>query len=209
MENKISNYKFFVFSVLIVLGIIFQKNYYVLLIVLSFGTIFGGIISLCSKDSKGIVFLDFGVSLLCSDLLVYFKIIEKSKIILLFCTMFMVLFIFFGMIMFIITYYYEKNYFNKKVAAKVYDVKKVANTKKYYFEIIYQYEYKKQKYFISHPKYKKNFFPKIGSTIELYINEDNPEDVYFKKSMFLMLSLVFGILVFLGVCIYIVFTIIK
>ena len=121
----------------------------------------------------------------------------------------MLLFVFFGMIMLTMTYYYEKRYFNKKVLAKVYDIKRVANTKKYYFEIIYQYEYKKQKYFVSHPKYKKRFFPKIGSTIDLYINEDNPEDVYFKKSIFLMLGLFFGILVFFGVCIYIAYIIIK
>lgn len=68
------------------------------------------------------------------------------------------------------------------VLAFVVDLVKNPNTKKEYYQPIYQFEINGEVYTVEGLTFIDKFIPKIGESIKLYVDSKNYTDVYFDKS---------------------------
>lgn len=181
-ETVLDTLSFIVAVVTIILVVCLKSNFTYLILAGSIGSILYGLLASLNKNNYGYIFLSLGISALVTILLYMNKILDKSDSITFMITgsVFMLM---------IITLIF--NYLNRKVNFKKYnmvvegrviDLVKNPNTKKEYFQPVYEFEVDGEVFNVDYPMFKNKFIPNIGDTQKIYVNSKDHKDVFFDKS---------------------------
>ena len=181
-ESILDTLAFIVAVVTIIVVVCLRSNYQYLILAGSIGASIYGLLASLNKNNYGYIFLSLGISALIAILVYMGKILDRSDAItfMITCSVFMLM---------IITLIF--NYFNRKVNFKKYnlvvegrviDLVRNPNTKKDYFQPIYEFEVDGEVYNVDFPGFKNRFIPNIGDTQKIYVNSKDHKDVFFDKS---------------------------
>jgi len=209
-KEKIIDYiSYVVFIALAVLTFIFQSDLKKILIIYSFGAVLVGILYLLQKKKFGFVIFTIGLNILITYFLYKRNVLILPKAITFLVSISIASVLFISVIV---------NYFSNKALRKVYsltiegiviDLIKEPNSNREYYMPLYQYKVHNEEYEVPYPKYFKRFIPKIGSTINLSVNPNNPEEVYFFPSKKDTIIGVVGSLLFMALCILVVISLFR
>lgn len=182
MKNKIfENLKFIVGIVTILLIVVFQKSLSTVAIIGGVGLALYGVCAFLSNDKLGYVFTGMGISLVSAVSLFKLDVLPKFESITFFFCLSMALIV---ILAFIFEKYSDKEHkriHSLEIDAEVIDLVKNPNTKKEYYQPIYEYYIDNESYAVPLPGYIDKGIPSIGEKIKLYVNPDDVTDVYFEK----------------------------
>lgn len=182
MKKKILENASFVVGLLTVIGIfIFKDSLMKAAIVGGIGVIIYGFVSCLNSNRLGILFMSIGSSLVCAVSLYKYDVLDKFDAITFFFCMSMALMVVIAILFEIFNVRAMLKSHSLKVDAKVVDLLKNPNTKKEYYQPVYEYIIGKDVYTVGLPGYLEKNLPKLGDTIKLNVNPDDKEDVYFEK----------------------------
>lgn len=182
--KKILNILSYVFTILtLVTMIVVQNNLYKVAFVVGIGTTLIGIINILNSNNYGYLVFSPGVSLFTAVLMYKYSILNKSECV----TLMISMSIFILMTITLITKLLNKKkvhqIYDKIIEAHVSDLIKNPNTKKEYYQIIYEYVVGKNLYTVGTPYYVDKFIPRIGDKLNLRISSKDYSDVFFEKRL--------------------------
>lgn len=182
MKKKILENAGFVVGLATILGIFFCRNSLSnAAIVGSIGVIIYGLVNCLNNNKLGVLFISIGSSLLSAMYLYKTDILPKFESITFFISMSMALMVIIATIFEILNVRAMLKIHSLVVDAKVVDLLKNPNTKKEFYQPIYEYIMGSDVYTVGLPGYVEKNIPRIGDTIKLHVNPNDKEDVYFEK----------------------------
>lgn len=184
MKNKIlDTIKFIIGVVTIILVLVFQTNMMLAAFIGSIGLSLYGILSCILGNKYGYLFTSLGISL-CVALGIYkIGLLPKFESITFFMCMSLSLFIVIAFVFEIINEKQMLLVHDMEVEGFVVDLVLNPNTKKEYYQPIYQYEVDGETYVVGTPGYIEKDIPRIGDLIKLHVNSKDVTDVYFSKTL--------------------------
>lgn len=182
MKKKILENASFVIGLLTVIGVfIFKDSLTKAAIVGSIGVILYGLVSCLNNNRLGVLFMSIGGSLIGAISLYSNEVLDKFDSITFFFCLSMALMVVIAALFEIFNVKAMLKSHSLRVDAKVVDLLKNPNTKKEYYQPIYEYVIGNELYTVGLPGYLDKNLPKVGDTIKLNVNPDDKEDVYFEK----------------------------
>ena len=182
MKNKILDNISFVVGIATILGIFFcRSSLSNAAIVGSIGLIIYGIVNCFNSNKLGVLFVSIGSSLLSAMYIYKAGVLPKFESITFFICMSMALMVVIATLFEIFNVRSMLKLYSLKVDAKVVDLVKNPNTKKEFYQPIYEYIIGKDVYTVGLPGFIEKNIPKIGDTIKLNVNPKDNGDVYFEK----------------------------
>ncbi len=181
-EKILDTLSFIVAIATIIISLCFKNNYKYLILIASIGASIYGLLASLNKNNYGYIFLSLGPSALIAVLLYMNNILDKvdSVTFMITCSVFMLM---------VITLIF--NYLNRKINFKKYslivegsviDLVKNPNTKKEYFQPVYEFEVDGEVYNVDYPIFMNRFIPNIGDKQKIYVNANDHKDVFFDKN---------------------------
>lgn len=201
MKDKIIDYLLYGVGIITVLVIlIFQKNLAYVFLGGSICAIFLGVLFFLKGEKYGSSITGFGIAGISSILIYRNGILDYTDSI----TFMIASSLGFSSILSIIFDFINVNTFNKKysmmVVGKVIDLE-VSQSNKKYFRPIYGFEIDKDKYEVAYPMYVCKDIPAIGDDMPIFVDPNNYEDVYFKRSLLMAIKVYAISIVLLIACI--------
>lgn len=189
---------------LVILLVVFRKDYDALLYSASILGILLGICFVFKKYNYGYLIVSMAGSLLLSTIFYYQKILIFNE-----CVTFMIcssvaLLMFFTTIFDGLIKKGIKAKYSLEVMAKVIDLEQNKNVKKECYAPVYEYEVDGTIYEIVAPYYLDKNIPAIGDELMVRVDPTNAEQVYFDKSISEELKEKFVAIVLMIVCIMII-----
>ena len=189
---------------LVILLVVFRKDYDALLYSASILGILLGICFILKKLNYGYLVVSMAGSLLLSTIFYYQKVLIFNE-----CVTFMIcssvaLLMFFTTIFDGLIKKGIKSKYSLEVMAKVIDLEQNKNVKKECYAPVYEYEVDGTIYEIVAPYYLDKNIPAIGDELMVRVDPTNAEQVYFDKSLSDELKDKFVAIVLMIVCIMII-----
>lgn len=189
---------------LVILLVVFRKDYDALLYSASILGILLGICFIFKKYNYGYLIVSMSGSLLLSTIFYYQKVLIFNE-----CVTFMIcssvaLLMFFTTIFDGLIKKGIKAKYSLEVMAKVIDLEQNKNVKKECYAPVYEYEVDGTIYEIVAPYYLDKNIPAIGDELMVRVDPTNAEQVYFDKSISEELKEKFVAIVLMIVCIMII-----
>ena len=189
---------------LVILLVVFRKDYDALLYSASILGILLGICFIFKKYNYGYLIVSMAGSLLLSTIFYYQKVLIFNE-----CVTFMIcssvaLLMFFTTIFDSLIKKGIKAKYSLEVMAKVIDLEQNKNVKKECYAPVYEYEVDGTIYEIVAPYYLDKNIPAIGDELMVRVDPTNAEQVYFDKSISEELKEKFVAIVLMIVCIMII-----
>lgn len=189
---------------LVILLVVFRKDYDALLYSASILGILLGICFILKKYNYGYLIVSMAGSLLLSTIFYYQKILIFNE-----CVTFMIcssvaLLMFFTTIFDGLIKKGIKSKYSLEVMAKVIDLEQNKNVKKECYAPVYEYEVDGTIYEIVAPYYLDKNIPAIGDELMVRVDPTNAEQVYFDKSLSEELKDKFVAIILMIVCIMII-----
>lgn len=189
---------------LVILLVVFRKDYDALLYSASILGILLGICLILKKLNYGYLVVSMAGSLLLSTIFYYQKVLIFNE-----CVTFMIcssvaLLMFFTTIFDTLIKKGIKSKYSLEVMAKVIDLEQNKNVKKECYAPVYEYEVDGTIYEIVAPYYLDKNIPAIGDELMVRVDPTNAEQVYFDKSLSDELKDKFVAIVLMIVCIMII-----
>ena len=182
MKKKILDNASFVVGLLTVLAVFLCKDSLTnAAIVGSIGVILYGLVNCFNANRLGILFMSIGCSLITAMSLYKYDVLPKFESITFFICMSMAIMVVVAAIFELFNIKSMNKKYSLKVDAKVVDLVKNPNTKKEYYQPVYEYVIGKDVFTVGLPGFLDKNLPKIGDVIKLNVNPEDKEDVYFTK----------------------------
>ena len=182
MKKKILENASFIVGAATILAMFFCRNSLTnAAIVGSVGVIVYGLVNCLNSNKLGVLFMSIGASLLSAIFIYIADFLEKFEAITFFICMSMALMVIIATIFEILNLKAMLKKYSLLVDAEVVDLVKNPNTKKEYYQPIYEYTIGRDKFTVGLPGFLDKNLPKIGDTIKLHVNPEDNEDVYFDK----------------------------
>ena len=179
MEKILSNIKYVLVVILMILLLVFKDNIYNCFYVITIFCILLGIIYFIEKKEQWILMELFGVDSIMSVIFYKKDVLDFASTITFFISIFLLFSMLFATIKIILSLKNVKKDYQKVVEAEVAEYIENPNSKKKYYKVLYKYKIKKEEYYVESPILLKNNLPEIGSKKTLYLNEKDILDVYF------------------------------
>lgn len=204
MKDKIIDYLLYgviIITVLVIL--IFQKSLANVFLGISICSIFLGVLLSLKGEKYGAGVSGFGIAGISSILLYRNCILDYSD-----STTFMMastlgLYSLLSIIFDIINVNVLNKKYSMMVVGKVIDLE-VSQSNNKFFKPVYGFEIDKDKYEVDYPMYISKGIPGIGDDMPIFVNPDNYEDVYFKRSLLMAIRVYAVSILLLIACIGIV-----
>lgn len=182
-ETILDTLSFIVAIVTIIVVVCLRSNYTYLILCGSIGATLYGLLASLNKNNYGYLFLSIGCSALITIILYMNKVLVRADAItfMITCSVFTLM-----IITLIFNYLNRKNNFKTydlMVEGKVIDLVKNPNTKKEYFQPVYEFEVDGEVFNVNYPVFKNRFIPNIGDTEKIYVNSKDHKDVFFDKTV--------------------------
>lgn len=181
-EKIINNLSFVIGVITVVLIAVFHKNLVISGVSAGVGAVLYGICIMFNKNSSGYLFFSLGISLSASLILFNYNVLDKGDAV----TFMICLSTFLLMAVTLIFMYLNKKeiekVYNIVVKGEVVDLIRNPNTNKEYYQVIYQYELDGKVYNVGTPDYVSKFIPKIGDSINIFIDPLDHANAFFEKS---------------------------
>lgn len=183
-KEKILDSLSFIFgAITIVVAVILKDNIVLAGIVAGIGAFLYGLCKALNKNTYGYIFISVGIGLSLSLFLYKLDVFDRpDALTFMICSSTFLLML----VTFIFDYLNRRSIFRQyslKISAEVIDLEKNPNTKKDYFQVICGYEVDEKYYTVGSPGYINKFIPKIGDKINIYVDPDEPVNVYFDKDI--------------------------
>ena len=183
MKNKIvDTIRFIVGAVTVILVFIFKDSLSTAGLIGSVGLLIYGVTSLLMKDRLGYVYSGLGISLFSSILIYKFKLLPQFESITFFMCLSLSLIIVISLMFDEVTDREFKKKHSLKVEATVIDLVKNPNTNREFYQPIYEYEVNDVVMEVGAPGYYEKRIPKLGDKLIIFVNPEDPLDVYFEKA---------------------------
>lgn len=184
MKNKlIDNVSFAVLIVTLLLVAVFRENGKVILFIASAGLVLYGSCACLQKQRYGTLLVGCGVSLLITMFLYVFEILDKSNSITFMICLSCFIIAFLSLIFMLINQKEAIKRYSLVVEGKVIDLERNPNTKKEYYRPIYNYVIKNMVYTVEYPYFLQKGLPKIGDKSKIYVDPNEPGEVYFDRKI--------------------------
>lgn len=183
-KEKIISVLIYIITIATLIAIVyFQKNLTKVAWATGIGASLAGLLAIIKKDNYGYLVFSFGFSLLLSAFFYSFDLLDKSgSFTFMFCSsIFMLMCI--SLIKSVLLKQQVEDIYDVEVEATVVDLEKNPNTKKDYYQVIYEYVIGKNLYTVASPYIISNFLPKIGTITKIKISSKDPANVYFEKRL--------------------------
>ena len=204
-KNKIIDVLIFIFGVVFALLLIaFQKQNDKLFIVAFLGCIVFGILLLFKFNKLGLLLEGIGIGGIVSLIIYYNEILKLGNTVTFFFCLSLAVMLILSLILGIIYRISVMKKFNLIIEGEVVDLVKNPNVKKDYYMPVYKYVIDGNEYFVEDINFKHNFVPNIGQIKKLYVDPNDPLQVYFLPSKFNDIKNVFGILFLSILCIIVI-----
>ena len=204
-KNKIIDVLIFIFGVVFALLLIaFQKQNDKLFIVAFSGCIVFGILLLFKFNKLGLLLEGIGIGGIVSLIIYYKEILKLGNTVTFFFCLSLAVMLILSLILGIIYRISVMKKFNLIIEGEVVDLVKNPNVKKDYYMPVYKYVIDGNEYFVEDINFKHNFVPNIGQIKKLYVDPNDPLQVYFLPSKFNDIKNVFGILFLSILCIIVI-----
>lgn len=204
-KNKIIDVLIFIFGVVFALLLIaFQKQNDKLFIVAFSGCIVFGILLLFKFNKLGLLLEGIGIGGIVSLIIYYNEILKLGNTVTFFFCLSLAVMLILSLILGIIYRISVMKKFNLIIEGEVVDLVKNPNVKKDYYMPVYKYVIDGNEYFVEDINFKHNFVPNIGQIKKLYVDPNDPLQVYFLPSKFNDIKNVFGILFLSILCIIVI-----
>lgn len=181
-KNTITTALIYIITILtIILMLYFQKDLTKVAWIVGTGATIVGILTIFKKNNYGYLIFSTGISLFLAVLLYSMDILSKSNsITFMICLSICLLMI----ITFIISKTNKKKIsamYDLTIEAKVSDLVKNPNTKKEYYQALYDYIVNDTSYTVGSPNFICKNIPNIGDTLNIRVSSKDPTEVYFDK----------------------------
>lgn len=204
-KNKIIDVLIFIFGVVFALLLIaFQKQNDKLFIVAFLGCIVFGILLLFKFNKLGLLLEGIGIGGIVSLIIYYNEILKLGNTVTFFFCLSLAVMLILSLILGIVYRISVMKKFNLIIEGEVVDLVKNPNVKKDYYMPVYKYVIDGNEYFVEDINFKHNFVPNIGQIKKLYVDPNDPLQVYFLPSKFNDIKNVFGILFLSILCIIVI-----
>lgn len=204
-KNKIIDVLIFIFGLVFALLLIaFQKQNDKLFIVAFLGCIVFGILLLFKFNKLGLLLEGIGIGGIVSLIIYYNGILKLGNTVTFFFCLSLSVMLILSLILGIIYRISVMKKFNLIIEGEVVDLVKNPNVKKDYYMPVYKYVIDGNEYFVEDINFKHNFVPNIGQIKKLYVDPNDPLQVYFLPSKFNDIKNVFGILFLSILCIIVI-----
>ena len=204
-KNKIIDVLIFIFGgVFALLLIAFQKQNDKLFVVAFSGCIVFGILLLFKFNKLGLLLEGIGIGGIVSLIIYYNEILKLGNTVTFFFCLSLAIMLILSLILGIIYRISVMKKFNLIIEGEVVDLVKNPNVKKDYYMPVYKYVIDGNEYFVEDINFKHNFVPNIGQIKKLYVDPNDPLQVYFLPSKFNDIKNVFGILFLSILCIIVI-----
>lgn len=165
----------------IILMVCFQENLTKVAWIVGTGATIVGLLTIFKKNNYGYLIFSTGISLFLAVLLYSMDILSKSNsITFMICLSICMLMI----ITLIISTTNKKKIstmYDLTIEATVTDLIKNPNTKKEYYQILYEYIVDDTSYTVGSPNFICKNIPNIGDTLKIRVSSKDPTEVYFDK----------------------------
>lgn len=204
-KNKIIDVLIFIFGLVFALLLIaFQKQNDKLFIIAFSGCIVFGILLLFKFNKLGLLLEGIGIGGIVSLIIYYNEILNLGNTVTFFFCLSLAVMLILSLILGIIYRISVMKKFNLIIEGEVVDLVKNPNVKKDYYMPVYKYVIDGNEYFVEDINFKHNFVPNIGQIKKLYVDPNDPLQVYFLPSKFNDIKNVFGILFLSILCIIVI-----
>lgn len=184
MKNKlIDNVSFAVLIITLLLIAVFRENGKVILFIASGGLVLYGACACLQKQRYGTLIIGSGLSLLVTMFLYVFEMLDKSKSITFMICLSCFVIALLSFIFMLITQKEAMKRYSLIVEGEVIDLEKNPNTKKEYYKPIYNYVIKNMVYTVEYPYFLQKGLPKIGDKSKIYVDPNEPGEVYFDRKL--------------------------
>lgn len=184
MKNKlIDNVSFAVLIITLLLIAVFRENGKVILFIASGGLVLYGTCACLQKQRYGTLIIGSGLSLLVTMFLYVFEMLDKSKSITFMICLSCFVIALLSLIFMLITQKEAMKRYSLIVEGEVIDLEKNPNTKKEYYKPIYNYVIKNMVYTVEYPYFLQKGLPKIGDKSKIYVDPNEPGEVYFDRKL--------------------------
>lgn len=182
-EKLLNNLSFFIGIITVVLVVIFNNNFLLASFIGGIGAFLYGILVSINKNNYGYLFISLGIGAFSSVILYRTGVFDKvNAITYMICVSVFVLML----ITFIFTFINKKEnskLYDLVVEAVVVDLVKNKNTKKDFYQVIYEYELDDKRYTVGTPGFIEKNIPNIGDKKKIYVDSNDHSNVYFDKSL--------------------------
>lgn len=204
-KNKIVDMLLSIFGIIIALLIIvFQKQNFILFSIAFIGCVIFGILLLLKNNKVGLLLSGIGIGGISSLLIYTNKILDMGHTVTFFFLLSLTVMLILSLIVGIIYRINILKEYSLIVDGEVVDLIKNPNVKKDYYMPVYKYVIDGNEYFVEDINFKHNFVPNIGQIKKLYVDPNDPLQVYFLPSKFNDIKNVFGILFLSILCIIVI-----
>ncbi len=181
-KNTITTALIYIFTLAtIILMVCFQDDLTKVAWVVGTGATIVGLLTIFRKNNYGYLIFNTGISLFLSVLLYSMNILSKSNsITFMICLSICLLML----ITLIISNSNKKKIsemYDLTIEATVSDLVKNPNTKKEYYQIMYEYIIDDNSYTVGSPNFICQNIPNIGDTLKIRVSSKDPTEVYFDK----------------------------
>ena len=182
-EKLLNNLSFFIGILTVVLVVVFNSNFLLASFIGGIGAFLYGILVSLNKNNYGYLFISLGIGAFSTIILYRSGIFDKvDAITYMICvSVFVLMFI-----TFIFSFINKKEnskLYNLEVEAIVVDLVKNKNTKKDFYQVIYEYELEEKRYTVGTPGFIEKNIPNIGDKKKIYVDSKDHSNVYFDKSL--------------------------
>ncbi len=181
-EKLLNNLAFSIGVITIVFIAIFRNNIFIEGIIAGIGALLYGICIMFNKNTSGYLFFSIGVSLSLALGLYNYKVLDKEEAL----TFMICMSVFLLMLVTLIFMYINKKslfkVYSKCVEGEVVNLVKNPNTNKEYYQVIYHYSIDGSMYTVGAPEFINKHVPNIGDKQNIYVDANDPSNVYFDKS---------------------------
>ncbi len=182
MKNKIlENLSFGIGAITFLLFFIFIKNIKVACIIGGGGSTLYGLCTMFNKEKTGYIFFSIGMAVAIGASLFMLKVLDKADTVIFILCGGTFLLMIVSVIFNILNNINMRKKYSLVIEAEVIDLVKNPNVKAEYYQPIYKYEIDGKVYSVNFPGYKKNFIPKLGDTMTLYVEPEDHASAYFDK----------------------------
>lgn len=183
MKNKtVDTIRFIVGVVTVILVFIFKSSLSTAGLIGGVGLLLYGICSLLLGERLGYVFSGLGVSLFTSVLIYKFGLLPQFESITFFMCLSLSLIIVISLIFDEVTEREFKKKYSLEIESTVIDLVKNPNTNKEFYQPVYEYVVNDVVMEVGSPVYYEKRIPKLGDKLIIFVNPEDPLDVYFEKS---------------------------
>ncbi len=183
MKDKILDSLAFIIGVLtVILVALLSKNIIMMGIVGGIGAFSFGLINILRKNNYGYILASCGLGCTISLLLYKYHILDRADAIMFMVCSSTFLLMFISFIFDFINNKELAKIYNMEIKGVVVDLVKNHNTKKDYYQVVYEYEIDNKIYKVERPGFINKNIPNIGDDGKIYVDSHDYTNVYFKKS---------------------------